>query len=182
MIRCNSFSRGVIFAAIAAAGCLPWMLLTGPVLGTWNALALYLIGVTILCVAGLGPRSAGALRVALVAGLAASVAALAVRSTSELAIALAAIIGIARSGWLYRAAPARAVVIEATLLGGGLLFARHLVGPDLASAALALWGFLLIQSLFFVIGGVRSQRSAPGQIDPFEEAHRRALTLLEDPG
>jgi hypothetical protein len=179
-MRCNSFGRGVFFAVLAAAGLLPWVLLTRPVVGTWNAQALYLIGVTVCYVAGLKPPSAGALRVAVIAALAAGGAALAARTTSELAISLAAIVGIARSGFLYRAAPARAAVAEVTLLVSGLLFARFLGGPDPVSTAFAVWGFLLVQSLFFLVAGVRP-RGVALRIDPFEEAHRRAFALLDDP-
>ena len=180
MIRSNSFARSVGFAVLAAAGLLPWLLMVRPIVGTWNAQVLYLVGVTVCYIASLKPLSASVLRVAVTAALAAGTAALAARTTSELAISLAAIVGIARSGFLYRAAPARAALLEAMLLVGGLLFARFLSGPDAASVALALWGFLLVQSLFFLAAGVQP-RGAAHRIDPFEEAHRRALALLDEP-
>jgi hypothetical protein len=74
--------------------------------------------------------------------------------------------------------PRRAGAGELALLLGGLLFARFLAGPSLLSAALALWGFLLMQSFFFLVAGGRSQATARDG-DPFEQAHRRALALLE---
>jgi hypothetical protein len=99
------------------------------------------------------------------------------RDTGELAIAFAAMLGIARSACLYPAAPARAVLRELVLLVGGLLFARFLIGAAVPSTALALWGFFLVQSCFFLIAGA-PQRAPVGQLDPFDEAHRRALNLL----
>jgi hypothetical protein len=124
-------------------------------------------------------RLARALPLALIVAAAGSVIALLVRSTPELAIALAVLLALARSGILYRARPARALATEAILIGAGLLFARYLGGFTLVSTALALWGFLLVQSFFFLIGGVRVRSLVEGGADAFEEAHRRALALLD---
>lgn len=188
MMRCNTFARSALFAALAAAGCLPWALVASPIVGPWNAQALYLIGTTALYLAGLPPGSAGgppapprAMRTALVGGLAAAGLAVLARTTTELAIALAALLGIVRSGFLYRAAPARAAAIEITLLVGGLVFARFLAGSSPPSTSLALWGFLLVQSVFFLIAG-RRRLAAVHEIDPFEAAYRRALVLLDRTG
>lgn len=182
-MRCNTFARSAVFAALAATAWFAWVVALGPLIGVGNARAVFLIGTAALYVAGLsgGPlaRRIGA-AIAVVA--AATALALAVRTTAELAIGLAVVLGIARSGVLYRAATARAVVSEVALLGGGLLFARFLAGPSLAATALALWGFLLVQSFFFLIPGVRAQPARGRQADPFEEAHQRALSLLERRG
>jgi hypothetical protein len=184
MIRCDSFARSAVFAALAAAAWLPWVLTAGPVLGWWPTQALYLVVVAACYVAGLPSGPAGGppphrLRAALLAALAGLGAALLAHSTTELALALAALLGVARSGFLYRAAPARALAGEAGLLLGGLLFARHLAAPTVFATALAVWGFLLVQSLFFLIGGVAPRRAAPARLDPFDDAHRRAEALLD---
>lgn len=185
-MRCNSFARSALFAALAAAGCLPWAAVASPIVGPWNAQALYLVGITAFYLAGLSPASAGgppplprAMRTAVVAGLAAASLAVVARTTTELAIALAALLGIARSGFLYRAAPARAAATEIALLVGGLLFARFLAGSSPPSTSLALWGFLLVQSLFFLVAGTRPRSALAQHADPFDEAHRRAVALLE---
>jgi len=115
-------------------------------------------------------------------GLVALGLSLVVTTIAELAIGLAVILGIARSTVLYRAAAARAVATEAVLLLGGLLFARFLAGASLLSTALALWGFLLVQSVFFLIGGVRARSAGAPHADPFEATYRRAVALLERTG
>jgi hypothetical protein len=181
-MSCNTFLRSALFGVVAAAAWVPWVVVTGPIAGVWNARALYLIGVTTVYVAGLSPRGTRRMTTTLVVGLIAAAIAFAARSTAELSIGLAVILGIARSAFLYRSTPARAVVKEAALLVGGLVFARFLAGPSLASTAFAIWGFLLVQSLFFLTSssGVRPQ--AGHLTDPFEEAHGRALALLEQTG
>jgi hypothetical protein len=99
----------------------------------------------------------------------------------ELALCLAALIGAVRSGLLYRARPLRAILTEVALALGGLLFARLLLGPSALAAMLAIWGYFLVQSLFFLIPGARPGRGDDPVPDPFERAHARALALLDEP-
>jgi hypothetical protein len=181
-MSCNTFFRSAVFGVVAAAGWLPWIAVAGPIAGVWNARALYLIGVTTVYVGGLSPRGARRMTTALVVGLIAAAIAFAARSTAELSIGLAVILGIARSAFLYRSTPARAVVREVALLVGGLVFARFLAGPSLGSTGLAIWGFVLVQSLFFLTSSSGARPAVSRLTDPFEEAHRRALALLERTG
>lgn len=179
MMRCNTFARSALFAVLAAVIWLPWVFVAGPIVGVWNARALYLITVTALYIAGLAPHGPRQITIAVVSGLVACGLALAAHTTADLAIGLAVILGIARSAFLYRAVRVRAVTMEGALLIAGLLFARFLAGTALASTAFAVWGFLLVQSLFFLVPEVRPRGAAERQSDPFEEAYRRALALLE---
>ena len=179
MMPWNTFARSAVYAAVAAAAWLPWAILAGPLLGWWPTRAIYLIAVTAVYAGGLARRRARALPLVVIVAAAGSLAALLAASTAELAIALAVLLALARSGFLYRASPARALVTEAILISAGLLFARYLGGFTLLSTALALWGFLLVQSVFFLIGGVRPRPLVEAVADPFEEAHRRALALLD---
>jgi hypothetical protein len=181
-MRCNPFVRSALFAAAAALAWWPWVLLAGPMLGWSTARACYLVGITVLYVGGLSAGTQRGLTVAAVAGLVAVGVALVVHTLAELAFGLAAVLGVARSLVLYRAAPARAVATEVFLLIGGLTFARFLSGPAVPSLGLAIWGFFLIQSLFFIVGGIRSRSPAPRHTDPFDEAHQRAVALLERMG
>lgn len=186
MIRCSSFASCAVFAAVVAAAWLAWALLAAPIVGLWNAFALYVVAATAVSVAALsstGGRLSLSRRVtaALATGVVAALLALCARTATELCVALAVVFGVARSAFLYRAAPARAVATELVLLVGGLSFARFLAGSSLLSSALALWGFLLVQSFFFLVPGIRP-RAAALRSDPFEEAHRRAVALLERNG
>lgn len=181
-----AFARSVWFAAGAGAGWPPWVLGAEAVLGRQSALALYLTAVSAAYAgAVLAPARGGGdppMTPAWVAALLAVAAAAAVagiaRTPAELAIGMAAALGLARS-ILYRVAPARRVATELMLLGGGLLFARFLIGPSLLSSAVAIWGFLLVQSLFFLLPGICPHPRPDVAGDAFEEAHRRALALLE---
>jgi len=180
MMRIDSFARSAAFAAVAALGWMPWLIATGPLIGSPAARAIYLVGVTALYAGGLAKSPPRRAMVALVAALAGGVLAIIARGTPELCLALAAVLGVARSGFLHRAAPPRAVAIEAGLLVGGLLFARFLaVGP--LATALALWGFLLVQSCFFLVGGIGPRAADGRHPDPFEDACARATEVLERP-
>ena len=173
----NTFGRSALFAALAAAGWLPWVVVGGPIVGVWNARALYLVATTALYVGGLSRRVEGKVGVIACVALAGGVVAVFARDTAELGLGLAAILGIARGGYLYRSAPARAAVIEVVLLVGGLCFARFLATTSPFSTAIALWGFLLVQSVFFLIRGAEPR--VDRRTDPFEEAYRGAMGLLE---
>ena len=173
MMRWEGFARSAWFAALAALGLVPWLVLADPLLGAQVALRLYLVGLLSVYVAGLG-RDRGR-RIAAAFGAAAvgiGVAAM-THSIAECALGLAALLGVVRGAILYRARPAT----ELSLVTAGLLFARFLAGRSLVSMMLAVWGFFLVQSVFFLLGGV-SERTASRHSDPFEEAHRRALALL----
>lgn len=82
--------------------------------------------------------------------------------------------GVCFSGPLKRILGAEALV---TLAGAGLI--SYLAPTTMASMALGLWLFFLVQSLYFIITGigVSGRESGPG-IDPFERARRQAEKLL----
>ena len=79
-----------------------------------------------------------------------------------------------------RAEPARALVIEGGLLATGLALAHLLAGSGFLSLALAVWGFFLVQSLYFLMGGVGRRAEREEAIDPFERAHQQAVRLMDD--
>ena len=62
--------------------------------------------------------------------------------------------------------------------GGGLVFARFLFGPTVTALVLALWGFFLVQSLYFLLGGKHAP-SLARHPDPFQDAYARATALLD---
>jgi hypothetical protein len=100
---------------------------------------------------------------------------------STTALLAAALLGACRSGVLYRARPARALAVELLLLVGGLALGHTLSGGFGGSLPLALWGFWLVQSGYFLVGGVVERDDPdPAGRDPFEQARSRILALLED--
>jgi hypothetical protein len=178
MMRVDSFVRSALFGALAALGSLPWLIALGPLVGLQRGLGLYLTIVAATYVAGLVPRGARRFGAAVaVAGLGCGIVLLA-HTLSEVALGLAVLLGAVRSAVLYRARTARAVATEVILVTAGLLFARFLAGTSLPSVMLAIWGFFLVQSVFFLIGGASPRAAAGRHPDPFEEAHGRALALL----
>lgn len=177
-MRLTTFGRGVAFAALAALGWIPWAILSSPFLGTSGALATYVVGDLVLYIAALGdrlrPGAAGA------AALVASAACvLAGRPSAELAIALASLLGLFRSGVVYGPASPPVLALEVVLLGGGLAFARFLASPSLLHVSLAIWGFFLVQSFYFMRAGTPALSDRSGVRDGFEDAYRRAAELLE---
>src|SRR6266404_1773908 len=69
VMRWNTFTRSTLFAAVAAAGWLPWVLVAAPILGVSNARAFYLVGTTALYIAGLSPRATRQITAGALAGL-----------------------------------------------------------------------------------------------------------------
>lgn len=180
MMRANSLPRSIAFAVVAAIGWIPWAVIAAPLIGVGGAHALYLIGVVAFYVGGLVEQGMARLRVTFIVGLAGAGVALAAGTTTMLVIGLTLVLGVARSGFLYPTDPSRAVVREALLLVSGLCLARFVSGPFLPSTALALWSFLLVQSLFFLVP--REAGRARPRPDPFDEARRRTLELLQGQG
>lgn len=179
MIRWDSFGRSAAFAAVASLGWMPWLVLTAPIVGASAARTVYLIGMTSAYVAGLGGPTARRLAAALLTAMAGIAVAIAARDATVLCLGLGVALAIARSVFLYRAAAPRAVVMEAALVGGGLLFARLLGGASPLGAALPIWGFFLAQSCFFLTAWeARAESDHP---DPFEAAYARAMDVLDRP-
>lgn len=178
-MRWNSFGRSTVFAVLGAIAAGAWLLAAGPLLGVRRALTLYLVGLAATYVAGLGSSRRRALGAAVATAVVGCGFGLVTGTLGELALGLAVVLALARSAFLYRRPPARAVAIEAVLVIGGLLFARFLAGTSMLSVMLALWGFLLVQSVFFLIGGVWVRASESTCRDPFDAAYTRALALLD---
>lgn len=181
-MRCNNFSRSVLFAALAAGGVLPWLMLARPIFGAEQALVFYLVGVVSAYLGGVAPRRGRRVAVFVAAACAAVGVALAARTTTELVLGLGALLAIGRSAFLYQPTAVRAAITEAVLVGGGLIFARFLIGHSLVALVLALWGFFLVQSLYFLVGGVRPRAGAGRHPDPFQDAYGRAMALLDRSG
>lgn len=177
-MRWNTFARSLLFAALAAGGALPWLLFARPVFGADRALVLYLVGVVAAYLGGLASEVPRRVAVFVVAALVGVGVAFVARTSTELVLGLGAVLAVGRSAFLFRAPAARAAVIEAVLVGGGLLFARFLAGHSPGALVLALWGFFLVQSLYFLVGGVRVRIGSGRHPDAFEEAHARAMAVL----
>lgn len=178
-MKWNGFGSSLAFALGAAAGWPVCALTLAPWIGASAALSLYLACVAAVYVFGLTADRARGLAAALLAGSLAAAFAAITRDPAVVALGAAIGIGLARSALLHRRSTPRAIATEATLLGAGLLLARFLAAPGLLGVALALWGFFLVQSVFFAIGGASERRGDAGAIDPFDRARRQMMEVLE---
>jgi hypothetical protein len=177
----NGFGRSAAFAALAAVAYPFWSVLADPVLGAGAGLAPYLVGVTTLWVAGCGPRpGVGLLAGAFAGGLGLALLVVAQRP-GEVAVGCALILAVGRSGIVWKSGLHRGLWREVVFLTAGALLAKFLLLPGPMGAAFALWGFLLVQSCWFLLPAPAPARAeaAPG-IDGFEQARARALAILED--
>jgi hypothetical protein len=175
----NTFARSAVFAALAGFGVAPWLLLAGPLLGMRWALTFYLVALAAISVLVFAPSLRRGLAACAAVSVLGGCVAVTTRTLPELALSLAVLLATARAVFLYRRRSARAVALEGGLIGGGLLLARFLAGPSLVSIMLALWGFLLVQSFFFLVPGARVRERAAPQRDPFDAAYERARALLD---
>jgi len=175
----SGFTRTLLFGALAALGVPATGLLLAPVLGSSLTLSLYVLGLPIAYVAWV----AGSLRRAvLAAGLAAIgtfVLLLFLPGHALCAVGAAGILAAVRSGFLFRAPQPRLLVLEAILLVAGLAVADALATPGLVGSALAVWGFFLVQSLYFPLARPRVRADRPAG-DPFERARERLEHLLDE--
>ena len=179
-MRWSGFGRSVAFAALAGAAWPAFALATAPLVGARVALALYLVAATGAYVAGIAATAASGVAAALLAVALATTFAGVAGTARGAALGAALALGLVRSGVLHRTHPAWAFAIEAALLGGGLAVAKLLFAPGALGPALALWGFFLVQSVFFAIGGARLRGADRAPCDRFESARRRTLALLDE--
>jgi hypothetical protein len=178
-MRCDSFGRSLVFAAVAGLGCAVWMGVAGPLCGGGFAAATYLVGAVAAYLAGL----AGGARRRLLAAVLGMTAGGAVLMTAPgfpaLSLGLVVVLAAGRSVFLLRGTAARAVLVETGLGLGGLTFAWAMAAPTVGGVMLAVWSFFLVQSLFFLVGHPRTRPATHPGCDPFDTAHARALVLLD---
>jgi hypothetical protein len=179
-MRCNTFAGSLLFAALAAAGLLALEVLLAP-LNLPSLLACYVVAVAAAYVAAIAPHRASGLAAGALAALLGVVLLLLPLDLGQVALGAALVVAVCRSAILYRARPLRALLLELALLAGGLGLAASLADGGIASLAWGLWGYLLVQSLFFAVGGVALRDGGDARVDPFERARAGLLALLDAP-
>jgi hypothetical protein len=182
MMRWNDFGRSLVFGAVAAAAFVPFAVVATPVHGWSSGVAAYALLCSATYLAGLGATRRQGLTAAGVALLVGGTVAWIAPTPRDAIFAAALGLGLCRSGLLYRARFARSLLLEGFLLCAGLAAAAEMFGGSTFSAVLAVWIFFVIQSVFFLIGGVNARREGAEETDAFEAARARALELLEREG
>ncbi|MGI9430930.1 MAG: hypothetical protein ACR2PQ_01880 [Myxococcota bacterium] len=175
----RSFGGTLLFGIAAGVGFPGFSLLTAPLLGAAGAfqawVALGAIAYAALLGIGWRERIVGAFTATAFVVPAALLAEGIVGLVAGAALAVA----VARSYLLGTDRIARTVVIEAALAAFGFAFVRSLGGAGLFPIALAIWGWFLVQSLYFLIGGGLPQPARSGDVDAFDLAHERANAIME---
>jgi hypothetical protein len=173
-----TFSRSLVFAALAGTGVPLFVGGLGPLLGHAFAMQVYVVGTAVAYAAAMAPNLRRATFAAAVTSAAGSLLLLLPLGLPGLALGSALVVAVCRSGLLHRAGGLRGIVLEAVLQGAGLLLASFLADRGVISLAIATWGYFLVQSLFFLVGGIELRRPEP-KGDPFDEARMRLLALLD---
>jgi len=179
MVRWDGFGHSLAFAACAAAGLSVAVTFGGPIFGDTAAARLYLIAAAGIYPAGLSPDRSRRVAALALAALAGGVLALLPLDLRATAVGAAGIVAFARGVLLAEKRDLRALAIEAVLGVAGLAAAAHFARGGLFALCLALWGYFLVQSGYFLIGR-RADRSDETARDPFDRARERLARLLEN--
>ena len=192
-MRMDSFARSLVFAALAAAGLPVAVTFGGALFGAETAVRLYAIGAAGAYAIALCPDRSRRVAALAFAAFAGAILALLPLDLRDTAIGAAGIVAFARGVLLAQGRTqvsrsdtkpseghwARAIAIEIVFGAAGVAAAGHFARGGLFALCLAIWGYFLVQSGWFLIGG-RGTWAAEGERDPFERARARLQRLLED--
>lgn len=170
--------RTLGFGLVAALAVIPWQLVLGSVWAQSATFAAY----ALLCACAFPLAIAPNLRAAFgacVASAALSAAAWLVSPAPSASLLAAALIVALTRMLCYRAQPARALALELALLVLSLGAARLFGGHGPFGLALGMWAYFLVQSAYFLFLRPEPRNAEPTQLDAFDEAHHRALALIE---
>ena len=173
----RSFGGTLSFGVAAGLGFPGFAVLSSPALATQTALWLWIALGAIAYSALLGHDWRERISGAFLAALFVIPAALLTSGIAGIAMGAALAVAIARSRLLGASQLPRTIALESVLAGLGFAFVAALGGPGWLPISLAIWGWFLVQSLYFLVGGGAPAPS--GEIDPFDLAHDQARRILE---
>jgi hypothetical protein len=181
----NRFASSLFFALGVAAFYPIYERVAVAFLGKGPALDMYLLSSASLYLLGIARSPAKGLAAAAAAFAAGGLLTLGGVIGTQLAMALGLLIGFFRSGFLQRGDRndfRRRLAREIVFIGGGLGLGFYLGRGAADPGALALWGFYLVQSSFFLLGGQaasdRESRTPGTDPDEFSKAVKRAKEVL----
>ena len=179
-MKIEGFASSLLFGGVVAVAVVSAQSLFAPIFGSGDVLALYLVSVLVAYTGLLGRDLRRGLRNGCVSLLGSVLVLAMANGTEGIAIGLTILLALVRSGMDSETRTPRGLMVEAVLGLGALAFASSLTGPGWLGSASALWGFALVQSLYFLAPGLRSASVGDGVGDPFERARERLLVLLEE--
>jgi hypothetical protein len=88
-----------------------------------------------------------------------------------------------RSGICFGGTPLRAIAAEIVTVAGGAGLVTLLGTGSTVTLAISIWLFFLVQALyFFIVPAIDPQADDRPAADPFAQAHREALRVLDEAG
>ncbi|MBJ21254.1 MAG: hypothetical protein GY910_02675 [bacterium] len=173
-------TSSLLFGAMGAVTLVFTQPVFAPFVGSANALALHLA----ICVVAYGVSIGRNPRMRLRNGLVGSIASVAVlslaRSIDGIAIGLTIVLALVRTGLDGEARTGRTLFFETILGCGALAFSSVLAAPGGLGNSVALWGFMLVQSLYFLLPLARHRKASLAEGDPFDRARGHLLALLDE--
>jgi hypothetical protein len=176
----GTFSGSLFFAAVAALVSVAYLVAMRPWLGVSLAMSTYSIAAVVLYLVATAPSWSQGIRIGLLSTVLGGAVLVFAPSATVAILGAVVLLGVMRSGFLFRARPGRALLVELVLLAGGLLLANALAGAGSLGFAMGIWCFFLAQSVYFLLGGIGERAESTPDVDPFEDACVRATRLMED--
>ena len=178
-MRLGNLAGNLMFGAITGLATVAYSLVGPPLLGFSSAWLWWCLFLTVSHLVAIAPSLARGVRIGMLAGaIGVGIHMFAPGNTAAM-LGMLLLLGLMRSGFLFPRRLARALAVELGLGSVAGLLAGSLAGPSSLSLGIAVWGFFLVQSLFFVIGGFEVSGLGPTG-EAFEKAHREATRLMED--
>jgi hypothetical protein len=192
----NRFGSSLLFALLVGGIYPIYLGFTDFILGRKLAFAAYVLTSAAIYLLGIAHRPTHGLGAGFAIVAIGTSLLLGGASGPQLVLATGLLIGVFRSGLLqanedrgshdFGGDFGRGFAREVLFIGGGLALATILSRGEVLPGALALWGFYLTQSGFFLIGG-ESARARVARVpkrgpDPFTAAVKRAHEVLAEGG
>lgn len=177
MTRVDRFSKGLIFAALAALAAVCGVMLLGPRFGAGATASALFAALGVLWLYLIAPRPAQGFTAAMVVGGVLAVWLLVWPHPALTALGVTALVGVTRGVFFRAGPPARRVLSEGLVAVGSLGLAALFVPGGLTGLGLAVWAWCLVQSLPLLMGAPAAK--AVGAGDAFEAAMSRAERILQ---
>lgn len=179
-MKIDSFFSSILFGAVAAVGVVFAQHLFSPVLGSATVQTLYLALAMVVYAALIASSLRNRLGKLAVAGLGALFVLGMASGTHAIAIGLTIVLSLVRSGFDRESRTPRGWCAEGLLGVAALVFASVLYSPSWLGSAAGLWGYALVQSLYFQLPALRTRPRHSMTGDAFDRARERILVLLDD--